>query len=187
MTLHSFRSNRGSTLVEVLMYVAIVGTLFSTGTKLFISGVRLSSYSTKAVENLGNVTELRRVFSEHVRPAYVIVEGAGDYETNDTVLILRVPPRDKSDQAPHYAVLGDLRQSGQFNVMRLAERDGNLSLEGFYTYAANVTDLHFRYETEPPTEARRVSLVVETNPRPGSKIRATRAFTATLRGHEANP
>ncbi len=122
------------------MYVAVMFVLVSLCGKLFVSGLRLSTLGTQAMDRMMDVTNLQRDFTQAVRSASAVVPELGTYRSGEAQLVLRAEPQ---DGCPHYIVFGALRDPQHLSRMDLVEKDGKLDSSRFVTYRVPVDSIRF--------------------------------------------
>ena len=179
----SWNEKSGATLIEILVYVAIIGLLVNLSARVFMSGSRLSARATTAVERLEKQESFRKAFTEAVRQGSAIVEGAGAYKTGDAFVVLAAPTGDGASAQPCYIVLGDIRQVHGIQKMVLCDRDGELELEELIPFPGTLDSAAFSFDATGTTVQRAVTLSVRFEAGEGARRqRPLHQFTASLRG-----
>jgi len=133
---------RGYTLLEMLLYVAVLAMGVNLCMALFVTGSRLSAVTTQQLDRMNGLAEVQQEFREAVRRAEGVVPRLGSYESNPGQLILRCPSK---DGAARYILLGALRDADRLSRFELSEENGVLKPEKFSTYALPVTALAFEW------------------------------------------
>ena len=171
------RRNRGYLLLEVLVYVGIVGVGINLCAGLFISGARLSAVNTLALDRMNALNEIHREFGQAVRGAVAVVPECGPYKTGPGQVVLAYPPLDGQRR---YVVLGTVQDAEHLSKQDLVERDGVLEMHRQSTYGLALEDISFSYDTP----ARLVRLDVVIQPEAGERRRApvVHHFVAAPRG-----
>jgi hypothetical protein len=143
----------GYTLLELLMYVAVAGVLITLCGKLFLTGSRLQAAHALTLDRINGLGEIEENVLRFVHAADAIAPSYGAYTTGESQLVLRAEP---VDGAPHYYVLGALRDPKHLSVLEIIERKGAPQAEKFITYALPLAGLRFACG-EAPGKARSVA------------------------------
>jgi type II secretory pathway pseudopilin PulG len=140
--------NRGYSLLELLVYVAV----FAIGVNLFVSllgtGSRLSAMNTLTMSRMEGVREVEEAFMAYTRRAIAVAAEAGDFKTGPDRLVLKMPPG--QTDGFDYAVLGVLREANRFAVMGLAEKSGGLEVSYMKTLRQPLDIVAFEVEDASP-------------------------------------
>ena len=150
------RRNRGYSLLEVLLYVGIVGVGINLCAALFLSGARLSALNTLTLDRMNALNEIHREFGQAVRGAVAIVPEAGAYKTGPGQVVLAHP---SLGGRPHYVVLGTLQDANHLTKRDLVERGGVLQVYRQITYGLALEDLSFSYDA--PARLVRLDAVIQ--------------------------
>lgn len=138
------RHNAGYTLLEMLMYVAVMTVLVSLCGKLFASGLRLSALSTQTLDRIMDVANLESDFTGAVRGAQGVVPEMGSYRSGPEQLVLRVPAKEGRSR---YIVFGKLRDARHLSRMDVLEQNGVFTTSRFVTYRVPVDAITFDTST----------------------------------------
>ena len=134
----------GYSLLETLVYVAVLGIVLNIFASIFASNTRLSAVNTLALNRLRGIDEVQRVFRDAVREASGVAVGIGDYRSGEEQLVLRVP----QEEGTRYIVLGALREDGRLCRLDVIERDGKLEAGYMATYPQVLSELRFVYDAD---------------------------------------
>jgi hypothetical protein len=170
------RACRGTSLVEMLMFIAVFSMAIVMLSKIFVTTSRMSVYSTQIVDRMNAVREIQRDFTETVREAVAIVPGIGEHRTDDKTLVLQL----HHDGAPErYAVLGMLDGQPRLCRMEVTGAGDALQADKYVMWRLPVAAAHF----EVDAVAQRVTLTLDTQPHNPQKPDSgrTHRFIAALR------
>ncbi|MBN2312227.1 MAG: hypothetical protein JXR94_24825 [Candidatus Hydrogenedentes bacterium] len=166
------------TLLETLVYIAVLAVIVNLTLVLFISGTRLSLAGSNAVDRMMGLDEIDNAFTRTVRQADAVCGGVGDHRTGPDTLVLALHPAPGEDA--RFAVFGRLGP-GQQRLSRLivVEKNGAYTSERFATFRPDLEAIRFDYDTADPARARCISLWLDAedgrkqdNPSNGTTLRA---------------
>lgn len=113
---------RGFSLLELLVYMAVLGI----GINLFISamgtGSRLSATTTLQMSRLEGIRDVQQTFVHYVRRAESVVPAIGRYTTGESVVVLKMPG--VQPEGFDYLVLGAVQRPDGFTVLGLTQTEG---------------------------------------------------------------
>ncbi len=147
----------GTTLIEIIAYIAVLGVMISLCLSIFVTTSRLSLIGTGTLDRMTGLEQIHKGFSETVRDAVAVRTEAASYRTGPDVLVLELPCND----GVRYAVFSRVGPDQRLSKLIFTEQDGKFSPEHFVTYRQNLRTLRFGYDTSDETLARRVSLRLE--------------------------
>ena len=180
---HSRRERTaGTTLIEMIAYIAVLGVMISLCLSIFVTTSRLSLIGTGTLERMTGVEEIRKGFSETVREAVGVRAEAASYRTGPEVLVLELP----CDHGARYAVFSRPGPDQRLSKLVFTEREGEFSPEHFVTYQQNLRTLQFAYDAANMAQTRRVSLRLEIDKGVEPKIPSPgHTFYAAIRAVDA--
>ena len=166
----------GMTLIEMLVYVAILGVILNVCLVLFINSTRLSLIGMQGLERFNGTERIRAEFTETVRRSDSVVAAVGAYRTSEEVVIVRLSKNHSDDAKTQYAVWGRIGKEDAFARLVLSEEENNLSIERFTPYALEMDGISFAYDQTPVEKARLVTLTISpTAPKKNTKSYIIRA------------
>jgi hypothetical protein len=170
------RACRGTSLVEMLMFIAVFSMAIVMLSKIFVTTSRMSVYSTQIVDRMNAVREVQRDFTETVREAVAVVPGIGEHRTDDKTLVLQLHHAGAPER---YAVLGMLDGQPRLCFMEVTGTGEALQADKYVMWRLPVAAAHF----EVDAAAQRVTLTLDTQPHNPQKPASgrTHRFVAALR------
>lgn len=147
----------GATLLEMLLYFALLAVAINIAATAFVSTVRLNTMSGAALDKLLAFEELRNDFQETVRESYGLIQEVGNWKGGQDTLIVRLPSPAGPGSGQRYAVLGVFGDRPRMSRLVLVDRHGHFEAESLKTYAVDLNSVRFYYQQ---TGSREASLVV---------------------------
>lgn len=86
------RRNGGFTVLEMLAYIACLGTVLASVTLIYVTAARFHATGIDAMERMRVAGQIRRAFLRDVREARGIAQSAGQYATGEDELLVELPP-----------------------------------------------------------------------------------------------
>jgi len=126
---HNQKNNSGWTLVEMLVYGVLLMVIVNAGMKLSISAARISAVNALAKDRLLAVQDIDSAFRNAVRGASGVLEGAGKYNSSESVAVLRL------GNDAHVRVLGAVFAPDQFSVLDLERVDGDWTIADMHSHS----------------------------------------------------
>jgi hypothetical protein len=179
-------SSAGLSLLEVLACAAILGVVINLCASVFVTSSRLSVLGTTALDRIHVVQEIRDGFISTVRESCAVVPTLSEYSSGSEQIILEMAQRPAQKAGKRYAILGRFGSESRLGRLKILEKDGKYSAEGFVTYPLEFDSIRFGYDKSTVHEARLISLefdIKNTGNRRGR--RAAHKFTAAIRGVSA--
>lgn len=168
-------NNRGASLLELLVYVVAFGMAVNLMISLLGTGSRLAATTTLSLGRMDGIREVQTAFTKHVRQAAAVADRAGDFETTERRLVLRMPPGQTAGF--DYVVLGELHQPDRFGILRLANTPDGLEQVYLKTLRQPLGTL--RFETETGSARPVVHLDVQVKQQDGERERPFLVHRAT--------
>jgi hypothetical protein len=174
----------GYSLIEMLVYVAILAVGVNLCGALFVTSMRLSALGSEKLERIQGAAELENEFREAVRSGEAVIPEFGAYRSGPGQVVLRAGA---VDGAPRYLVLGAVRDAEHLSKLEIIDRPGKPEAAAFVTYAPRLSALEFTYDVDPPASARLVRMAFSGKLSPGEpEARQTGgSAAAALRGINA--
>ncbi|KPJ58734.1 MAG: hypothetical protein AMS15_07740 [Planctomycetes bacterium DG_23] len=170
-------SKAGTTLIEVLIYIAIMGVLTQSVLSIFYRAHKTNHFLSQHLFDLQGASQMMECFKEDVRRAKGLLgvyqtSGETAYQTGEDVLIL--------DPCDFGCIIYAL-EDGQV-VRRRYEGE----MEQKWAFRPPIARLHFSFDAPTPQEARLVTVNVELQRRSKTKGQG-RVFSmqVALRSKEA--
>jgi len=139
------RRNRGVTLFEVLLAIAIVSSLAGFGLRAYVLSSRVAAVNRLAHERLELSREFDAAMREIIQSATGTAARAADYERKDGTLVLQLPARGALDRR---AVVSRVPESGAPFILTMDATGSAWELERVDTYRQPLSLLKF---TEEPS------------------------------------
>jgi len=117
-------SAAGTTLLECLGYIAMLGILINLAAGLFVTCMRLNGYGTDALDRIAAREELREGFVDTVREATRVINGIGPYRTSPDCVVLALPRLAGAPLEGRYAVLGPIRTNSRLTRLVVRKTNG---------------------------------------------------------------
>lgn len=172
------RRNRGMTLIELLVYVAVFAVVLNVSISVFVRATRLSLLGTRTVDEMRMIGRIGQDFTETVRGAKRVCAEAGPYTTTEDTLVVELPS--PAGEGRRYAALGVLNPVPRFGKVEFTLKDGVLQVQRGITYPLDLDEARFEYNGSEPANTRSVSLrllvkreVEAKKPRLGSTFQAS--------------
>ena len=180
-------ASQGTTLLELIAYLAVLTIVISLAANTFVSNTRLSIVGQAAVEQLHTLNRIRHDFTETVHVAEAVVEGVGDYKTGADCLVLRVPPRPDRGETQRFTVFGRLGDGRFFRQDVAKDTEDILRAAGLTTYPKEMAAATFTCDSLGFGEIRLVTLDLTAQGKPKGLSRVPARITAALRYYEGGP
>jgi len=148
----------GTTLVEMLAYVAILAVVINLALSLFLSASRLSMLGTSGLDKMVVLETMREDFTETVREAVAVTERVAAYRADEDTLVLELPS--EPGEGRRFAVFGMMGAEPRLSRLVLIEKDGAFAAERLDTYRLDLEQAGFTLDAADPAQARRASLHV---------------------------
>lgn len=107
----------GTSLLEVIATVALLGILVSLCLKMFVMDSRLTALNALHLNRLENLRAVQHRFRESVRESQGVVEGVLDYRTSEDQLVLRLADM---EGIPRYTVWGAFAEADHLSMLQVA-------------------------------------------------------------------
>ena len=158
------RGNRGTTLLEVLVYVSVVVVCINLAAGSFMSVVRLNTVGGKTLDRALAFDALAGDFSRVMREAARVAPGIGPYRSGEQQLVLERPTLEEGK--PSYTVLTVHEPAGpdepvKLSKVTLAEQEGELEILRAGMYSVEAHRIGFAYDASAPERARLVTMEVQ--------------------------
>lgn len=181
MNFRAARSGTGTSLLEMIAYVAIFGVVINLSVSVFVTSSRLSAFGIRALDQVGRIEEAGRVFTRAVRSSHGVSGSVGRYRTGPEQLVLQAT--DPSGSTTRYIVLGPIQSPSKLSKLVISEDNGGYTLESLVTYALDLGSVAFTYDAADPRDARLVTMDLTTGAAtPQQTEKGLRRFNAALRG-----
>lgn len=174
-------SESGTTLVEMLAYIAVLAVVINLAGSIFISVNRMNAVGTMALDRVGMRDEVRKDLGAAIRQAVRVVPGVGAYHTGADTLVMEIPPEAASPEVNRYLVLGFVTSKDRISRMIVEKRDGAYVAASCTTYALPVAAVRFSYDAEDPLNARLVRVDADIPNTHKGKEPVPLGFSAALR------
>lgn len=112
----------GYSLLEMLVYIAVLAVAINLFLTTLHTGSRLTATTTLQLSRMEGIREVQQSFVGYVRRAAAVVPGAGEFRTDANRVVLQMPPG--QEEGFSHLVLGALRDPHRFSVMGLTESSG---------------------------------------------------------------
>ncbi len=175
------RRNAGYTIIEMLVYVAVLAIAINLCGKLFLSGSRLSALNTQALDRMLAVSEVEKEFDRAVREASAVVPEAGEYRSGEQTVVLQAEPEEGS---PHYVVFGTIRDKEHISRMDLVQRSGVLECTRFTTFRQPFASIAFAAPQAPLIS---LEVIIKKDTGERNLRKTVHRFDAALRGMGDRP
>ncbi len=175
------RRTAGYTIIEMLVYVAVLAIAINLCGKLFLSGSRLSALNTQALDRMLAVSEVEKEFDRAVREASTVVPEAGEYRGNEQTVVLQAEPE---EGCPHYVVFGAMRDKEHVSRMDLVRRNGNLECTRFTTFRQPFASITFTTAQAPLIS---LDVIIKKDQGERNLRKTVHRFDAALRGMGDRP
>lgn len=172
----SRKRNAGYTVMEMIVYVAVLAIAINLCGKLFLSGSRLSALNTQALDRLLAVSEIEKEFGRAARESVALVPEAGKYRSGEHVVVFRAEPE---AGAPCYVVFGAVRDAEHVSRMDLVQRNGTLACVRFETFRQPLSSIVFDASRAPLMN---LAVVIKKDPGERNNLKIVHQFAAALRG-----
>lgn len=136
-----WRATQGTTLLEMLMYVVILGVVLNISAQTLLSCMRLSSYGTVMADRVTQVGEVERAFRQTAGAGCALADKVGPFAAGPGVAIVELPA--DSPDGRRYAVFGALRSPNEISKAIVIQDKDGVRLEGMTTYPLDVRSLSF--------------------------------------------
>jgi len=182
------RRNGGFTLLELLAYIACLGTFLASVTVIYVTAARFNATGINAMERMRVAGQIRRAFLRDVREARSIAASAGRYATGGHELLVELPPQALEDgrRFVAYGMFDGQKRLGRHEFV--VKTDDAIEYLRLTTFPLVLEGVRVSYDAANP---RRVGLEIDVD-RVGSrpipegfkrKPPDTYGMTATLRAH----
>jgi len=175
-------NRRGTSLLEMLAYVAILGLLINAILGVMAAAGRLNAIGIATLDRMKNAGDIRETFLRDVKTAASVAETAASYKTTENQLVLELPAVEASRRYVVYGLLKSQRRLDRLEF-ELSENQAAV-VKSFQTFPLDLEG--FRVETAPqgPVSIELDADVVGNRPvPPGAKRKppVTYTFTAATR------
>lgn len=174
---HGSTRERGASLLEMIVYIAVLAILVSLALQVFISGSRVSALGTATLDRMLVLADLDEDFVDTVRSARRIVSEVARYKTGPDMLVLELP----AETGRRYAVFGQLGETPQMNRLILVESQGTLEVERFATYRTDLSAISFEFDAALPLDARCVTLSLAPKVPDRAQVKPVVTIMASIR------
>ncbi len=167
----------GTTLLEMIAYVFILGIVINLCAQVFLSSSRLAAVGGGAIERIETLDGMERDFRETVRECNGVVTDVAGFACDEKQAVLRLPDGER------FVVFGAPEGVQRLCKRTIRVKDGAWDLERAETYPIDLSAIRFSYSGAGPASSRSVTLHVTA----AGRSRDNRAgkdvtVTATLRG-----
>ena len=171
------RETAGTTLLEMIAYLFVLGIVINLCAQVFLSSSRLAAVGGAAVERIETLDGMQRDFRETVRECNGIVADVAGFASNENQAVLRMPDGER------FVVFGAPEGVQRLSKRTIRVKDGVWDLERAETYPIDLSAFRFSYSGAGPEPSRSVTLHATA----AGRARDNRAgkevtVTATLRG-----
>ncbi|MBI1320599.1 MAG: prepilin-type N-terminal cleavage/methylation domain-containing protein [Candidatus Hydrogenedens sp.] len=168
----------GITLLELMVVMAVFGSMLGMGMKLLFTAQRLSAVSLLAHERLEEARTFDAALRDIIQRASGFAEAAGDYRAEDETLVLRMAEVDGGDLR---AVIGRVPETQRPFIAMLRQSDGAWQAERFQVFPLPLSGLRFQADAQANLVRCRYSLALEPGERKPAEIPVLTTWAA-LRG-----
>lgn len=177
--LRDIRRDGGASLLEMIVYAAVLAVVVNLATGVFITSLRLGAFGGAALDTTHTTRELQRAFTDAVRASAGVASRLGDHQSSNTCLVLRMPPG--PDATERYVVFGAFVQPDRLGKLAVAANNGAYAADSFVTYPREFESLRFSYDAPNPEEARRITLEIHPKQQTKADEPRTKRFVASPR------
>ena len=136
----------GYSLLEMLVYVAVLAVGINLFVSALSSGSRLSAVTTLQLGRIEGIRDVQDTFTGLVRRAAAVVPEAGAYTTGGQTVVLRMPPG--QPEGFSYIVIGAVRDPERFSVLGLNEAGDVWTSDYLRNLRQPLSQLRFEVNTD---------------------------------------
>lgn len=177
---------RGTSLLELLTYIAVFAVILNIAAQTLITCSRLSSFGTTVADRIGQTADVEHAFREVVAEGCAVVKRAGPFVTGPTTVVLQRGAMSADDQ--EFLVFGAFRSPTRISQALLRINGTAVDVERLITYPLDIASVTFGYDNGDSGTARliRMDLVA---PIPGKRPNhhAVQRSIAAIRGIGESP
>lgn len=155
-------SKAGMTLLECLMYVAIMGVVINISISLFRSSTRISAHGVAVLDRLNSGEEVRTAFLRTVHEAARVADGVAGYKTGGDRIVFEMPPAPEKPDERHYVVFGCVASKERVGRLNVSVKNGEAAAGDYISYALPVKTVNFEWASGEPAAARLVTARIQT-------------------------
>jgi type II secretory pathway pseudopilin PulG len=132
---------RGATMVELVVYIAILAVMVNLAVGTFASAMRLNTRGMETLETARALGVVQEDFRRTVREAVALPDAAGIWTSDGDTLVIELAPEGGNRR---YAVFGVLDDPAQISRHLFSVRpDGSVEPLAMRTYNLNVGSVAF--------------------------------------------
>jgi type II secretory pathway pseudopilin PulG len=177
------RDGRGGfTLVELLIYSALLGTVMTAGMGVFVGANRMFALTNLAQERLVHAREIRHDYLAHVRQATAVVPRYRDFELGSRVVPLALTP--DAEGNPRFGVYTVQLHRGRILYFEFTEYPDRAVTDKASTHEGSFDNIRFDVTYPPGAASPLVSVSMQIRPEAGEPKgdRPVHRYTASPRG-----
>lgn len=180
---------RGTTLFEMIAYVAILAMIVNLSARTLIDNTRMSAIGAGGIAAFDAMQDIREDFTQTVQAAAGVCSGIGEYRSGDAQLVLQMPAGREETIVGRYAVFGTANDPPTlFRIIIVQQANRELQVESANRYPRDLASVSFAYAGRAPgapedlSSARLVTMnVTPSAPQRGNAAPRPHRFAAAMR------